>query len=37
MVEFFRFRDGTRMVAFLTDCHPDADEIMTPGMRALLA
>jgi Fic family protein len=37
MVDFFRFRDGTRMVAFLTDCHPDADEIMTPGMRALLA
>jgi hypothetical protein len=36
MVDFFRFRDGTRMVAFLTDCHPDADEIVTPGMRALL-
>ncbi|MGF1645965.1 MAG: cell filamentation protein Fic [Kineosporiaceae bacterium] len=37
MVDFYRFREATRMVAFLTDCHPDADEIMTPGMRAPLA
>jgi len=36
MVEFFRFREGTRMVAFLSDCHPDAAEITTPAVRALL-
>ncbi|MGF1663230.1 MAG: cell filamentation protein Fic [Kineosporiaceae bacterium] len=36
MVDFYRFREATRMVAFLTDCHPDAEEIVTPGMRALL-
>lgn len=36
MVDFYRSREATRMVAFLTDCHPDAEEIVTPGMRALL-
>jgi hypothetical protein len=36
MVEFYRFRDATRMIAFLTDCHPDADELMTPPLRSLL-
>lgn len=37
MVEFYRFRDATRMIAFLTDCHPDADELMTAVLRSLLA
>jgi Fic family protein len=36
MVEFYRFRDGTRMFAFLTDCHPDADQLMSPALRAQL-
>jgi Fic family protein len=36
MVGFYRFRDATPMFAFLTDCHPDADQIMTRSLRALL-
>jgi hypothetical protein len=24
MVDFYRLRDATGMIAFLTDCHPDA-------------
>jgi hypothetical protein len=37
MVDFYRLRSGTRMVAFLTDCHPDADQLMTPALRQVLA
>lgn len=36
MVDFYRLRSGTRMLAFLTDCHPDADELMSPALRRLL-
>lgn len=36
MVEFYRFRDASRMFAFFTDCHPDAGELMTPSLRSLL-
>jgi Fic family protein len=36
MVEFYRFRDASRMFSFLTDCHPDADELMTPSLRSVL-
>jgi hypothetical protein len=36
MVEFYRFRDASRMIAFLTDCHPDAEALMTPALRSLL-
>ncbi len=36
MVEFYRFRDASRMIAFLTDCHPDAEALMTPPLRSLL-
>lgn len=27
MVDFYRFKDATRMIAFLTDCHPEAERI----------
>jgi hypothetical protein len=37
MVDFYRLRSGTRMVAFLTDCHPDADQLMSADLRAVLA
>ena len=36
MVEFYRSRTATRMVAFLTDCHPDADQLMSPAFRRVL-
>jgi Fic family protein len=36
MVEFYRFKDASRMFAFLTDCHPDADQLMTESLRSLL-
>lgn len=36
MVDFYRFRDATAMVAFLTDCHPDADQLMSASLRAVL-
>jgi Fic family protein len=36
MVGFYRFRDASRMIAFLTDCHPDAGQLMTPSLRSLL-
>ena len=37
MVDFYRFRDASRMLAFLTDCHPDAAGLMTPSLRPVLA
>lgn len=36
MVDFYRFRNGTRMIAFLTACHPDADQLMSPSLRQLI-
>lgn len=36
MVDFYRYKDASAMVAFLTDCHPDADQLMTPSLRQLL-
>lgn len=36
MVEFYRFRNATRMFAFITDCHPDADQLMSPAFRNVL-
>jgi len=36
MVESYRFTNATRMFAFLTDCHPDADELMSPALRSVL-
>lgn len=36
MVDFYRYKDGTRMIAFLTDCHPDATDLMTSALRAAL-
>jgi Fic family protein len=36
MVDFYRSRNATRMVAFLTDCHPDADQFMSPALRRVL-
>jgi hypothetical protein len=36
MVDFYRHKDATKMVAFLTDCHPDAGEIITGSLRAAL-
>jgi hypothetical protein len=36
MVDFYRGRDATGMVAFLTDCHPDAEQLMSPALRAVL-
>jgi Fic family protein len=36
MVDFYRHKDGTRMIAFLTDCHPDAAAVMTSALRAAL-
>lgn len=33
MVDFYRFTDATRMVAFLTDCHPDAEQLMSPALQ----
>lgn len=37
MVDFYRTKIGTGMLAFLTDCHPDSPDILTPAMRAALA
>jgi Fic family protein len=37
MVDFYRLRNATPMVAFLTDCHPDADQLMTPALRHALS
>jgi Fic family protein len=36
MVDFYRSRNATRMVAFLTDCHPDAEQLMSPTLRQML-
>lgn len=36
MVDFYRFSDATRMVAFLTDCHPDAGQLMSTALRRAL-
>lgn len=36
MVDFYRLRQATRMVAFLTDCHPDAEQLVSPAVRAVL-
>jgi Fic family protein len=36
MVEFYRFKTATRMFAFLTDCHPDADELISAALRSVL-
>lgn len=36
MVDFYRSRTATRMVAFLTDCHPDSDQVMSPALRQAL-
>lgn len=36
MVDFYRLRDAAPMLAFLTDCHPDPDQPMSPPLRALL-
>src|SRR5215470_945838 len=36
MVDFYRSKIATRMVAFLTDCHPDADQLMSPVLRKVL-
>jgi hypothetical protein len=36
MVDFYRSKNATRMVAFLTGCHPDADQLMSPGLRQML-
>jgi Fic family protein len=36
MVDFYRLRTATGMVAFLTDCHPDADQLVSPALRAVL-
>lgn len=37
MVDFYRFKEATRMFAFLTDCHPDAGQLMSPALRDVLA
>ena len=37
MVDFYRTKVGTGMLAFLTDCHPDSSLILSPMMRATLA
>ncbi|WP_129664778.1 cell filamentation protein Fic [Phytoactinopolyspora endophytica] len=36
MVDFYRHKDASVMIAFLTDCHPDADELVTTEMRRFL-
>jgi Fic family protein len=36
MVDFYRLKEATRMMVFLTDCHPDADQLMTPRLRQVL-
>lgn len=36
MVDFYRLKVATPMIAFLTACHPDADELMTPALEATL-
>lgn len=36
MVAFYRLKVATPMIAFLTACHPDADELMTPALKAVL-
>jgi hypothetical protein len=36
MVDFYRSKTATRMIAFLTDCHPDADQLMSPTLRRML-
>lgn len=36
MVDFYRFRNGTRMLAFLTHCHPDAELLMSARLRHVL-
>jgi Fic family protein len=36
MVDFYRTKTATRMVAFLTDCHPDADQLMSSILRQVL-
>jgi hypothetical protein len=36
MVDFYRFKDATGMVAFLTDCHPDSDQVMSATLRRVL-
>lgn len=36
MVDFYRSKIATRIVAFLTDCHPDAELLMSPTLRHVL-
>lgn len=36
MVGFYRSKTATRMIAFLTDCHPDADQLMSATLRRVL-
>lgn len=36
MVDFYRLSDATEMFAFLTDCHPEADQLMSPSLRDIL-
>lgn len=36
MVDFYRTKVASGMLAFLTDCHPDSAEILSPAMQAAL-
>jgi len=37
MIQFYVTRDGTRMMAFIVDCHPELAEIrrLSPGVAGM--